>query len=46
MHDAGISGQIHALYESAAGFVVVVECGDDLRPSDPCAAQVYASFVE
>src|SRR5579862_1808932 len=46
MHDAGLSGQIHAVYESAAGFAAVVEGGGDVWKSDTRAAQVYAGVDE
>jgi hypothetical protein len=46
MHDAGFSGQVHAVYESAAGLAFVFRGGADLRPGHPRAAQVYPGLVE
>ena len=46
LHHAGVSGQIHAVHESASGLAAVFESGDDIRPGDSRAAAVYAGVVE
>jgi PAS domain S-box-containing protein len=46
MHDARLPRQVHAIHESAAGFVTLFESGDDLWPRYPCAAALYPGVVE
>jgi hypothetical protein len=46
LYDAGISGQVYAVHESAAGFAAVIGGGDDVWPSDTGAAKIYAVFIE
>ncbi len=45
MHDAGLSGQVHAVHESAARLAVVFRGGADLWARYPCAAQVYPGIA-
>ena len=46
LHDARISGQVHAVHESAAGVAALLERGDDVRPGDSCAAPVHPGIAE
>src|ERR1700733_7007977 len=46
VHDAGISGQVYAVYESAAWFVVIGGRGDDIWKGDTCVEEIYAGVVE
>jgi hypothetical protein len=46
LHDAGLSGQVHALHESAAWVVAFIQRSDDLRQGDSCASQVYTGVAQ
>ena len=46
LHDARISGQVHAVHGYAAGRAVVLRRRDDLRPSDSRVAKVYPGVHE
>jgi hypothetical protein len=46
MHNAGISRQIHAVYESATRVFAVVCRGSDLRAGDSFPSQVYPGIPE
>ena len=46
MYHARVSRQVHAVYGSAAGLALVLECGDDLRPCHPRPAQIYSVIAE
>ena len=46
LHDAWLSGQIHAVHESTARIITFFEGCDDLRPRDPCAPEVYPGIAE
>jgi hypothetical protein len=45
MHHAGLSRQIHAVHEPAAGFIAVFERCDDLWPGDSRFAPVHAGIA-
>jgi len=46
MHDAGFSGQVHAVYEPAAGFAAVFQRGDDVWPGNSRVAAVHTGVIE
>jgi hypothetical protein len=46
VHDAGISRQVHAIYEPAARIAAVISCGTDLRAGDSCLAAIHTGIVE
>jgi len=46
MHDAGVSGQVHAVYESTARFSAFFERRDDVWTGDSCVEKVYAVLAE
>src|ERR1700693_4734929 len=46
MHHARVSRQVHAFYESAAGFSFVLGCGADLWTRDSRLAPLHPSVAE
>jgi hypothetical protein len=46
LHHAGISRQIHAVHEPAAGISAIVERGVNLRPGHSRLAAFHAGFAE
>ena len=46
VYDAGLSGQVHALHESAAWIAALLERGDDLWACDSCAEAIHADVLE
>jgi hypothetical protein len=46
MHDAGVSGQVHAVYESAAGFSAFLERRDDVWKGDSCVATIHPILAQ
>jgi len=46
MHHAGLSGQVHAVYEPAAGFIAFFGSGHDVRPSDSRVTPIHAGLAE
>jgi hypothetical protein len=46
MHDAGLSGQVHAVYEPAAGFAAFFGRRDDVWTRDSRASAIHAGVVE
>jgi len=46
LHHAGISGQVHAIHEPAAGFTAFLERSDYLRASYSRVATIYAGVAE
>jgi len=46
LHDAGVSRQIHALYEPTAWIAAFLGSGTDIRTRDSCPTQVYAGLTE
>ncbi len=46
LHHAGLSGQVHAVHEPAAGIAAVVQRGADLRKGDSRVAKIYPGIAE
>src|ERR1700686_3244451 len=46
MHDAWFSGQVHAVYESAARFSAFLERRDDVWTGHSCVEKVHAVLSE
>src|SRR5580658_3690707 len=46
MYDAGVSGQVHAIYESAAWFATFFGGSDDVWPRDSCVASIHPGVAQ
>jgi hypothetical protein len=46
MHDAGISGQIYAVHESAPGLIVIFRRHPNLWAGYSCVAPLYSGFAQ
>ena len=46
LYDAGLPGQVYAVYEPTAGFAAFFGGSDHVWASDSCFTKIYAGFVE
>jgi hypothetical protein len=46
MHDAGVSGQVHAVYESTARLSAFFERRDDIWTGDSCVEKVHPVLAQ